>query len=383
MPALSAYAARLDRIDWNFPQAGTAAGSIHKSHWFPGNFIPQIPAALIEVLSKPNDVVLDPFGGSGTTVLEASRLGRRSIYADSVSACVTIADAKIAAATEGLTPSTATQIEHALTWDHACFSDQVGRDGEGSHPELERWYHPQTLAQLRFIWQLVEQQSGAEREILTLLFSDLLFSCASTAGSLTRTGKLRRHHWGWIADNVMPKEFARHDAVMGFRNRLHGLPAPTPVEHRPLVLKANAKALELPSGSIDLIVTSPPYVGVIDYVKANRLLYLWMNWPFDQERTAEIGARYKRRRPSIVAEYLADMAACWREFHRVLKPGGVAAIVIGESRAFPNTCERTIAELNSLMPLTWGPKARVSTRRRVAERAAREALELVLVAEKR
>lgn len=383
MPTLSAHAGRLDRIDWNFPQAGTATGSIHKAHWFPGNFISQIPAALIEVLSNPGDVVLDPFGGSGTTVLEAARLGRRSIYADAVSACVLITQAKIAAATDGIAPATLIQIEHALTWDHACYSNEVGQQGEGSDPALEKWYHPQTLAQLRYIWQLVEQQIGAERRTLSLLFSDLLFSCASTGGSLTKTGKLRRHHWGWIADNVIPRQLVRHDAVAGFRNRLRSLPAPTAVEYAPIVLHGGAQSLDIPPQSVDLIVTSPPYVGVIDYVKANRLLYLWMNWPFDEERAAEIGARYKRRRPLVVAEYLQEMAGCWHEFHRVLKPGGAAAIVIGESRAFPGTCERTIADLDALMPVTWGPIKRIPTRRRVTDRAAREALELVLVAEKR
>lgn len=383
MPAVSAVAARLNRIDWNFPQAGTAAGSIHKTHWFPGNFIPQIPAALIEVLSRPGDLVLDPFGGSGTTVLEAARLGRRAIYSDAVSACVTIARAKVAAMTEGVASATVTQVEHALTWDHACHSDEVGKSGEGSDPELERWYHPRTLAQLRYIWKLLEQLDGPDRLTLCLLFSDLLFSCASTGGARTRTGKLRRHHWGWIADNVSPKELACHDAVEGFRTRLRWLPTPIAVEHQPIVHQGEARSLSVPSESVDLIVTSPPYVGVIDYVKANRLLYLWMNWPFDQERAGEIGARFKRRRPAIVAEYLGDMAACWREFHRVLKPGGAAAIVIGESRAFPGTCEKTIEDLDALMPVIWGPKKRVSTRRRVAERAAREALELVLVAQKR
>lgn len=136
MPALSAYAARLDRIDWDFPQAGTVTGSIHQLHWFPGNFIPQIPAALIEVLSRPGDLVLDPFGGSGTTVLEAARLGRRSIYSDAVSACALIARAKIAAATKGLARGTTTEILHALTWDHACFSDEVDSKAKAPPPTL-------------------------------------------------------------------------------------------------------------------------------------------------------------------------------------------------------------------------------------------------------
>lgn len=380
---MSAHAARLDRIDWNFPQAGTAIGSIHNAHWFPGNFIPQIPAALIEVLSRPGDMVLDPFGGGGTTVLEAARLGRRSIYSDAVSACVMIARAKIAAATVGLSPAVMRDVLHGLTWDHICQTDEVGRNGEGSDPQLAAWYHPDTLAQLRYIWKLIERYEGAERLTLELLFSDLLFSCSSTPRARTRTGKLRRHHWGWVADNVTPKEVARHAAIEGFRSRLHTLPPPNRPDCPPVVLQGDARSLAVEPDSVDLIVTSPPYICVIDYVKANRLLYLWMNWPFDQERAAEIGARYKRRRPATVTEYLAEMSACWRELHRVLRPGGILAVVIGESRAFPGTCERTIEDLASLMPLTWGPRQRVPTRRRVAERAAREARELVLVAEKR
>ena len=382
MPTLREYASRLDRIDWNFPQAGTAVGSIHRAHWFAGNFISQIPAALIEVLSEQNDLVLDPFGGSGTTTIEAARLGRRGVYSDIVSACYFIAIRKIAAATTQLTQHTRTSIMLALTWDHACTSDQVGERGEGANPELTYWYSAVTLAQLRFIWKLLEGFGGADRLILELAFSDLLFSCASTSGSQTSTGRLRRHHWGWVADNVVPKTLVHHNAIEGFRARIHALPTPFETVHRPTLLQGAAQKLQLPSGSVDLIITSPPYIGVIDYVKANRLLYLWMNWSFDAERASEIGARYKRRRPSLVEDYILDMSDCWSEFHRVLRVGGKLGVVIGESRAFPGTVDRTIADLASIMPIIWGPRERVPTRRRVSERGARDAREMVLVAGK-
>jgi hypothetical protein len=357
-------------------------GSIHKTHWFPGNFIPQIPAALIEVLSKPDDIILDPFGGSGTTVLEAARLGRRSIYSDAVSACVFITRAKTAASTVGIPSDIVREILNELTWDYTCRSNEEGRNGEGSALALVKWYHSDTLAQLRYIWKLIERYEDAHRLSLELLFSDLLFACASTSRALTRTGKLRRHHWGWVADNVIPKDLVSHDAVNGFRSRLNALPPPQSVSAAPIILQGEAQSLAVDSGSVDLIVTSPPYVGVIDYVKANRMLYLWMNWPFDMERAAEIGARYRRQRPTIVTDYLAQMSCCWHEFQRVLKPGGLLAVVIGESRAFPGTCERTMADLASIMEVTWGPVQRVPTRRRVADRGARDARELVFVAEK-
>ncbi len=373
----------LGRLDWDFPQAGTDSGSVHKLHWFPGNFIPQIPAALIEILSSPGDLVLDPFGGSGTTVIEAARLGRRSIYSDKVSACAFLTRRKIAATSRPLDAAVRREIVHALTWDHMCKSQESGYADEGSNPTLTEWFAPDTLAQLRYLWKLIEQQQENDRLILELIFSDLLFACASTGGSHTSTGKIRRHHWGWVADNVRPRELIEHDVIAGFRSRLATLPSF--VEARPYcpeILQTDARDLPIVAGSIDLIVTSPPYVAVIDYVRANRLLYLWMNWPFDAERSAEIGARYTRRRRDVVERYLTAMAACWREFERILRPGGRLAIVIGESRAFPGTVDRALRDLDTVLPIIWGPNERRLSRRRVSDRAARESLEVVCVAEK-
>ena len=380
---MSEELARLDRIDWNFPQSGTALGSIHKFHWFPGNFIPQIPAALIEILSSPGDTILDPFGGSGTTSIEAARLGRRSVYSDRVSACVFIAKAKSAALFLGLAPETRDRILEAITFDHTCVSDAVGANGEGSHPSLSLWYSPRTLAQLRYLWAAIEREVPEQRLILQLAFSDLLFACASTNGSFTATGKIRRHHWGWVADNVVPKALIDHDAIGGFRSRLLALSQAHPIKaERPTFLQRDARDLPMAHESIDLIVTSPPYIGVIDYVRANRLLYMWMGWPFDKERADEIGARHKRQRLTAERQYLEEMRTCWTEMHRVLRPNGHLAIVIGESRAFPGTFERTLEELGDLMPIIWGPRERLPTRRRVSDRAAREAREVVIVARK-
>lgn len=383
MPVVKLSTGRLDAIDWDFPQAGTEKGSIHKLHWFPGNFIPQIPAALIQVLSVPGEVVLDPFGGSGTTVMEAVRLNRRGIYADSVSACVFVAKAKVAAATNPMSERVKVGILNQLTWDHVCFSHEVGQRGEGSDKALDDWYAPRTLAQLRYLWNIIEGHVGDERAILELIFSDLLFACASTAGSQTLTGKTRRHHWGWVADNVCPKSLVEHDAIFGFRTRLFSLPL-TPVISRDhlTLLKNDARELPLVDSSVDLIVTSPPYIGVIDYVKANRMLYLWMNWPFEADRTREIGARFKRQRRGAAENYLTDIAACWREFCRVLKPGGRCAVVIGGSRAFPGVFDQALAMLNEMLPIVWGPVERTPTRRRVADRAARESREVICVAQK-
>lgn len=374
---------RLDRIDWDFPQAGTAPGSIHKFHWFPGNFIPQIPAALIEILSSPGDVVLDPFGGSGTTSIEAALLGRRSLYSDRISASVFLAKAKSAALSHGLTSETRDRVLEAITFDHTCLSEAVGINGEGGDTLLSLWYAPRTLAQLRYLWAIIERETAEQRLILLLVFSDLLFACASTGGSLTATGKKRRHHWGWVADNVIPKQLIEHNAIAEFRSRLIVLGHLKAMAFdEPTFLQNDARALPICAESVDLVVTSPPYIGVIDYVRANRMMYMWMGWPFDMERAEEIGARYKRKRLMAARQYLDEMKACWNEIYRVLRPNGHLAIVIGESRAFPGIFKSTLKDISELMPIVWGPRERMPTRRRVADRADRDPHEVVLVAAK-
>lgn len=383
MPAIETVVPALDRVDWDFPRSGSPVGSIHTLHWFPGNFIPQIPAFLIQVLSSPGDVVLDPFVGSGTTAIEALNLDRRAIAADRISACVYLTAAKVAILSSPLGHKVKAELLAMLTWDQICVSDVPGCNGEGADPRLANWYAPQTLAQLRYLWGLIEQLPDAVRPLFVVLFSDVLFSCASTARSVTSTGKVRKHHWGWVADNVTPKRPVEHNAIKAFRSRILPLPdlrvARPTIDRQVLVLQQDAMAMALPSASVDLVVTSPPYIGVIDYTRANRLLYLWMGWPFDEDRSREIGARYKRGRVRFIEEYEREMDACWREFHRVLRQDGYCAIVIGESRRFRGTMDRTLNDLRQLMPMVWGPVARQPSRRRVSDRMASQPVEYICV----
>lgn len=372
---------QLDRIDWDFPKAGTAVGSVHSIHWFPGNYIPQIPAALIQVLSNPGDVVLDLFGGSGTTAIEALKLERNAIILDRVSACILITEAKLALLSSPLPRDVYSNILAELAFDHMCKSSQIGINGEGSNSNLSLWYDQDTLSQLRYIWLLIEKQSPEVKKILLAVFSNLLFTCASTNGSLTASGKPRRHHWGWVADNCRPKKLIYHNAIELFREKLIGLTEK--MQHNistvAKVLQQDARHMNLDNDSIDLVVTSPPYAGVIDYTHANRLLYMWMGWTIEDDRIDEIGARYRRNGKNALNEYMEDMRLCRDGIHRVLKRGAHCAIIIGESQKFPNTAKNVIELFSEIMPIVWGPKPRYMSRRRVSDRLANDPVELICV----
>src|SRR3546814_14000656 len=86
---------------------------------------------------------------STTLFRSASRLGRKSVYSDPVSACVFLARAKSAVLARGLKASTRDRILDAITFDHTCVSDRSGANGEGGAVALSQWYSPDGRASCR------------------------------------------------------------------------------------------------------------------------------------------------------------------------------------------------------------------------------------------
>jgi len=376
----------LSRVDWDFPGAGTAKSSLHAIHWFPGNFIPQIPRFLTQLLSLPGDLVYDPFCGTGTTPIEAALQNRFGLGSDASATALHVAAGKKALLESGdLIQIAAGRAQEALTWPHLVASRDPGNNREGSNPELLAWYHPHTLDELRGIWRLsVECVNNQARPALEVVFTDTLFACASTGGSRTSTGGTRRHHWGWIADNVKPKTLTPQPVVDIFQTKLNRLLRValrlrgTESAQCSIVL-ADARQLPMQKGCVDLVVTSPPYLGMIDYTLAARLTHLWYNWPMVESQRREIGARYRRGRADARDVYAQAMSAAAGAIGESIRPGGYCAIIIGASRRFPLARDSAVASFGSSMELIWGPTVRRPTRRRVSERAGREVEEVLCV----
>jgi hypothetical protein len=377
--------AALSRVDWNFPSVTTPRDSIHNLHWFPGNFIHEIPLYLIQLLSSKGALVVDPFCGSAVTGIEALRLGRRAWLSDINRVALLISRAKleIMSGPELTSELEATARAFLLSGLEKPIA-QAGERGEGTDPALTDWFHPDTLLSLRRLWKHIEKANPCVRPVLEAIFSDTLFPCASTVRSKTSTGGTRRHHWGWIADNVRPRNLAWHDAETIFAEKLarvSNIAAQAVLPHAPqyrLELQ-DCRALSLESGTVDLIVTSPPYLGMIDYTLANRLTYLWFGWPLMRDRQQEIGARSRRQRRAEPDDYLHHLDQSCTEINRVLKSGSFCAVVIGASRKFPGMASRAVDLFGSKMERIWGPEPRIPTRRRVSEREGSEPQELVCV----
>lgn len=351
----SNFTKNLQSIDWSFSSLNNKG--LHSLHWYPATFLGAIPGTLIPALSKPMDVVLDPFNGSCTTGIESIRLGRKFIGIDSNPIAILIGKAKLYYPSP---KSFSVELDRILEESSPLRS--VGSVDE--HPqrdELLGWYNLETFNELnRILHSILEIKSKKLRECFLAVFSGILKSTSSQG-----------RHWGWVCDNVKPKpnEIVYKDATTAFLSAAKefikaSALAQSDIKMRvagELRAKSRSRAkfyhgdcLTVMEGmapsSVDLVLTSPPYYGVVDYIKSQRLSFLWFDRDefsadqlgfreFQRLRKIEAGSRAFRHRSSSFSEYMDFMQHFFQSCHRVLKPGAHFAMVIGESKARNSTTD--------------------------------------------
>ena len=268
----------------------------HAWHPFPAKFPPQLPNFLIKQLSKPGDVVLDPMLGSGTTLVEAVRLGRRAIGCDIDPLARMIAGAKLTP----INPSTALQT--GLSILTAAQSD-CWQDGQRLRQDfqlrfdrktadfIDYWFLPQHQIELFSLLQRIEELPQgrhtrvSQRGILFDYHRQVWWSfvgarsCAHASpqghkkapGSTFIEFSKRLERNIAAIGNSMPHETERSSYPS-----VNGVMDSSKQYWQAEVRAASAADTGLPTESVDLIVTSPPYANnAIDYMRAHKFSLVW------------------------------------------------------------------------------------------------------------
>jgi DNA modification methylase len=335
------------KVNWDFPNAHSNYG-LHRLHWYPATFIPQIPAYLIELFSKENDLVYDPFCGVGTTLVESVRLGRRAIGSDLNYIACLIAGVKVTFVDPGILHHLQKMFYRKLKslgnpcWHSSNRTHSIGYCAESidklrkEYRHLEDWYHEITFTELITLWKIINEFDPQFRNLLVGIFSSILKSCSS-----------QTNHWGYVADNMKPKTKVYRGAIGLFLSTFQDFIDASSeliesqasrhltvkeLNQRALVMRSDLRlASPLKENSVDLIVTSPPYVNVTDYTTSQRLSLDWFGLDISQMKASEIGARWKRFRRGCVGDYLEGMNLCLSHLSIALKPGQFLCIVVDRS----------------------------------------------------
>ena len=315
----------LGEIDWAFTGDDTGFLS-HDVHPYPAKFIPQIPGHLISRLSLPGEVVLDPFGGSGTTATEAVRLGRRAISIDANPLATLIGRVKTGRWTEPLAgelsrcrAALARRLARLPASPHAWereFADRIP-----AIPNMEKWFPASSRGELALIRHVVANLSLSAAQDIALVALSRVVLKASFQDTETRYASRPRP----IPAGDVIRRFLRSlervsDRVAAASDDLkYGV-----AEFKCLDSRRIAEA-DCPTGSVHLVVTSPPYGNSNDYHLYHRFRLFWLGFDPRELGKIEIGSHLRHQKEkSGFQSYLDDMGQCFRVVERVLAPGRYA-----------------------------------------------------------
>lgn len=325
----------LAELDWAFTHYDTGYLT-HDLHPYPAKFIPQIPANLISRLSVRGDLVLDPFGGSATTAVEAVRLGRRAVSVDANPLSSLIGRVK----TGLMTPAVRADLEQLTAAIVGQASGIEARGTTGSDalisryrryvpdiPNHEKWFSDAATGELALLRFLIDETtSDLSRDAALLVLSRIVIR-VSYQDSETRYV---------AAPKMIGPGFTLRSFLESLKTVIRRL------ENAAVDLQyADARFLtgdsrtdlvtNLGENSVDLIVTSPPYPNATDYHLYHRFRLFWLGFDPRALGRIEIGSHLRHQRNQTgFEEYSRDMTLALEGCERVLQPGRYAVFVVGD-----------------------------------------------------
>ena len=337
----------------------------HGIHKYPAKFIPQIPRFCLESYSDVGDVVLDPFMGSGTTLLESYILGRNSIGIDIHPLARLIAKVKTTPVDpdvlEGVSESLLERIKSDAD-DNSSWIPEI--------PNREHWFRPHVLSELatikKHVWALRQEDS---RDFFKICFSSIIRKVSNSDDDslipevtsfqkkLDEQGKTSYDAFARFENYVRNRIMDAADLWRLSQEVRERFRSPPSVR----VVGRDARDIDLEDASVDLAVTSPPYASAVHYVSVHKLEMYWLDLI---KETAELDSRvvgtarayaedYRGWDPKVslpelkpvidalllkdkksayvVYKYFDEMRKNFLEVHRVLRRNRKYCMVVGEN----------------------------------------------------
>lgn len=331
------WKAAIDGQDWAFHDEPTTELT-HGIHPYPAKFPPQIPAQLIEILTSPGDVVLDPFCGSGTTLVEALRLDRAAIGVDINPVATLVTEAKTLRLDE-IAVRALEELEQVIESDAAreggeplLFSANIPACipvDPPSIPNIERWFDPVAIREMGLLLSRIEAlKLELARKVARATLSAILVAVSNQDSETRYTARLKALATGDVLSLFLRKLREVRSMLIAFR----GASAP----RMATVLFADARDLPAEAiGAVDAVITSPPYANAFDYHLYHRHRMYWLGYDPAALRRQEIGSHLNyQRRGDGIETYRNDMRLCLKSIAKVLKPRRPCAFVVGDSVFF-------------------------------------------------
>jgi SAM-dependent methyltransferase len=306
---------------------------VHRLHPYLGKYIPQLVEELFRRHVPARGRVLDPFAGSGTTLVQALESGLDSVGVDIAAFNCLLMDVKT-------TPHNPFVLERELRDALVRFERCEGKPGR-ANAYLQQWFAPQARDDLLRFRALVADYEHAD--VLRVVLARAARSARLTTHFDLDFPAEPQHGPYWCHKHkreCKPIDRADHFLRRYTLDTLTRLKEFSRVRSKRTaqVLHGDARELEL-TGPFDAVVTSPPYPGLIDYHQQHRYAYELLG--LDDLREREIGAAAKGSSKASLAAYVDGIAEVLSSCASVLKPRGRVVIVVNDRRAlYPEILDR-------------------------------------------
>ena len=320
-------------------------------HPFPARMASEVALDALAGL-PPKSTVLDPMCGSGVVVRRALESGHSGIGLDIDPLAVLMARVWTSKISQSIQPQLGLELTRRATAlaDTEVELPWIDQD-QPTADYIDFWFLHGQRQQLRALIAASRQLRGQRRDLVNLALSRTIVTKSKGASVAADTSHSRPHRVRTEND---------FDVFLGFTRsfeRLLQLLRNSPVESGGRVRQGDARTLRgTRAASVDAVVTSPPYLNAIDYLRGHKLALVWLGYsmaqinevrslgvgsprqPKEQEadrldeivKLATIGES-PRDIGRIVMRYTFDMKSCLKQAYRVLRRGGYAVYVVSNS----------------------------------------------------
>lgn len=299
----------------------------HSLHPYPAKFPPQLPKKILEDYAFKGQIVLDPFCGSGTTLVEARIFGANAIGVDVNGLSVLLSQVKATPLTEqqfSIIENFISEVGNEIPkWKSEKRPKIKVKEIEGQ----EHWFQPNVSEEITFLLNEISKQKDIDiQNFLKIVLSSIIIR-VSNQDSDTRFAAIEKNIGNGYTLELFCKRAKEYNSRMADFSEL--------VRDKTDLHLHNADSRNLsfiPDSSVDIIITSPPYANTYDYYLYHKFRKRWLDLDVKFAQYNEIGSR---REYSSLKEkkekWNEDLIKCFTEMQRVLKPSHFAFIVIGDS----------------------------------------------------
>ena len=301
---------------------------VHRLHPYLGKFIPQLVEVLLSRYVVPGGRVLDPFAGSGTTLVQALESGYDAVGGDLAAFNCLLMRVKTARYNEFTLEK---ELREAVS-RFECVA--LPRQGLSlGHGYVGQWFAPQAAAELLVWRELLGEYEHAD--VMRVVLARAARSARLTTHfdlDFPRTPQ-REEYWCHKHRRVCrPVDRAGHFLrryALDTLARIKEFARARGRGRAAVVLHGDARRLAW-DGSFDAVITSPPYPGLIDYHEQHRYAYELLG--LADHRAEEIGAAAAGTSRESLATYAAGIAEALRNAAASLRPGAPVLIVVNDRR---------------------------------------------------